>query len=177
MLYSEFQLQVSDGIKLFAREWKAENTQKGVLCLVHGLGEHSGRYAHVAEIVTSSGYSMLAFDLRGHGMSHGKPGHAVSYDILMDDIGILIDEASRRFPGHPCFLYGHSMGGNLVLNYALRRKPYLTGVIATSPWLRLATAPPSAAVMLAKLLDIIYPSFTQSNRLQPSDLCHESGTV
>ena len=68
---------------------------------------------------------------------------------LMDDIASFSQQADQRYAGLPRFLYGHSLGGNLVLNYALRRKPDLRGVIATGPWLKLAFDPPPSQVTLA----------------------------
>ena len=87
---------------------------KAIVCLVHGLGEHSGRYAHVAAALNDAGYALLGFDLRGHGKSGGPRGHTPSYETLMDDIGRLLAEAGQRYPGQPQFLYGHSLGGNLA---------------------------------------------------------------
>ena len=122
MQHIEFTQQTPDGVQFYFQGWQPETPPKAVVCLVHGLGEHSGRYAHVAAALNDAGYALLGFDLRGHGKSGGPRGHTPSYDTLMDDIGRLLAEAAQRYPGQPQFLYGHSLGGNLVLNYALRRK-------------------------------------------------------
>ena len=128
----------ADGLPLVGRCWEPAGEPRAVVCLVHGLGEHSGRYAHVAAALNDAGYAVLACDKRGHGRSGGKRGHTPSYEALMTDIDLLLAQAEQRFPGKPRFLYGHSLGGNEVLNYALRRKPDLAGVVATSPGLRTA---------------------------------------
>ena len=143
MQHIEFTQQAPDGIQFYFQGWQPETPPKAVVCLVHGLGEHSGRYAHVAAALNDAGYALLGFDLRGHGKSGGPRGHTPSYETLMDDIGRLLAEAAHRYPGRPQFLYGHSLGGNLVLNYALRRKPGIGGVVATSP-ARLPHGDPSA---------------------------------
>ena len=144
MQHIEFAQQAPDGVQFYFQSWQPETPAKAIACLVHGLGEHSGRYAHVGAALNVAGYALLGFDLRGHGKSGGPRGHTPSYETLMDDIGRLLAEARQRYPGQPQFLYGHSLGGNLVLNYALRRKPGLAGVIATSPAIRTATPPPAA---------------------------------
>ena len=134
----------------YVRAWLgAARPPKAAIMLVHGHGEHVARYDHVAAALTEKGYAMLGFDLRGHGKSGGPRGHTPSYDALMDDIASFSQQTDQRYAGLPRFLYGHSLGGNLVLNYALRRKPDLHGVIATGPWLKLAFDPPASQVTLA----------------------------
>ena len=141
-----------------------------MVCLVHGLGEHIGRYVDTARVLTEAGYVLSGFDMRGHGKSEGKRGHTPSYDALMGDISLLIGESSRRFPNKQIFLFGHSLGGNLVLNYALRRGDHLQGVIATSPDLRLAFKPPVWKLFLANLMNHIWPSMHQSTGLDTDAL-------
>jgi alpha-beta hydrolase superfamily lysophospholipase len=154
----ELQLQTSDGIRLYAQGWLPKTEIKAVVCLVHGQGEHSGRYSHVATALNHAGYILLALDLRGNGKSEGKRGHAPSLEILMDDIAYLTDEATKRFPTSPRFLYGHCLGGNLVMNYVLSRRPQLAGVIASSPLLNLTFKPNRGKVMMAWVIAKIRPS-------------------
>ena len=86
------------GVQFYFQGWQPETPPKAVVCLVHGLGEHSGRYAHVAAALNDAGYALLGFDLRGHGKSGGPRGHTPSYEALMDDIGRLLDEAASAIP-------------------------------------------------------------------------------
>ncbi|MGI6532826.1 MAG: alpha/beta fold hydrolase [Bacillota bacterium] len=86
-------------------------------------GEHSGRYEHVASFFNEKGFSCIAFDLRGHGMSGGKRGHAKSYEAIMRDVDTLFEESPLGRACRAIVLYGHSLGGNIVLNYALRGTP------------------------------------------------------
>lgn len=173
MQYLEFERKSGDGLTLFVREWIPANQCAGVVCLIHGLGEHSGRYFAVAEALQREGFALLAFDLRGHGNSQGTRGHCPSYEALMADIDVMVAEVRKGFPGKPLFLYGHSLGGNLVLNYCLRRQPHLTGVVVTSPWLRLAFEPSGYLVGLAKVMNKFWPGFLQSNGLDAKDLSHD----
>ena len=177
MRYSEFTLSAPDGVQFYFQGWQPETPSKAVVCLVHGLGEHSGRYAHVAAALNDAGYALLGLDLRGHGKSGGPRGHTPSYDTLLDDIGRLLDEAAARYPGLPRCLYGHSLGGNLVLNYALRRKPSIAGVVATSPWLRLSSAPPAARMTLGRVMNRLLPAFVQSSGLDPTGLSRDPEVV
>ncbi len=134
---------------------------RGVVVLVHGFGEHSGRYSeNVVPMLLKNNLAVVCYDNIGHGISGGKRGHCPSYEVLLDVLEQVINKASNRFPQLPLYLYGHSMGGNLVLNYTMRRKPGLAGLIATSPYLRLAFAPPKWKIIVGKLLLKIIPSVT-----------------
>jgi len=144
---------------------------------VHGLGEHSGRYAHVATALNNAGYALLGFDLRGHGRSDGPRGHTPAYDVLMTDIDRLLDEAAIRYAGLPRFLYGHSLGGNLVLNHALRRKPAITGIIATSPAIRLEAPLPASQVALAKVMNKVRPGLQMANGLALEGLARDPDVI
>jgi len=177
MKHTEFKLNTFDGLSLFGQNWQPENHPKAVICLVHGIGEHSGRYVHVADRLTETGYVIFTFDLRGHGKSEGLRGHTPSYEALMQDISSLLEAANKKFPQLPLFLYGHSLGGNLVLNYVFRRQPHFKGVIATAPWLRLAFEPPASKIALGKMSNCIWPSFSQKSGLDTKALSHDLEAV
>ncbi len=162
-------IKASDGIELNGRFFMCDNPH-AVIIIQHGLGEHSERYEHVAEFFLERGYAVLIPDIRGHGLSGGKHGHAPSYKILLDDIELWLDHIEKEYPENPVFLYGHSMGGNLVLNYAIRRGEEVDGVIATSPWLKLINPPNAFVRGLASILSYIAPSVTFNNNLKTADL-------
>lgn len=167
----------ADGIDLYARGWEPEGAPRAVVCLVHGLGEHVARYENVAAALTAVGFVLFGFDQRGHGRSGGPRGHVPSYNQMMDDIALLLKQAASRYPGLPTFLYGHSMGGNEALNFSLRRKPELKGVIATGPFLRLAFQPPAVQVTLARMMNGIFPTFTQKSGLELAALSRDQKVV
>jgi alpha-beta hydrolase superfamily lysophospholipase len=164
------------GTRFYAQGWQPAQT-KAVICLVHGFAEHSGRFAHVAERLGREGYAVLAFDQYGHGHTEGPRGYSPSLDASLDSIGIILEEAATRFPGVPRFLYGHSMGGNMVLNYILRRKPKITGAIVTSPWLRLGFDPPAFKLFLAKIMNLIYPKFPEKADLDVTTVSRDKEEV
>ncbi len=166
----------SHGKTIFAQSWQAESP-KAVVCLVHGHGEHSSRYEHLATFFNQQGISVMAYDHFGHGKSEGKRGHVSSYEAVLDTIDELLAEASKRFSKLPQFLYGHSMGGNFVSNYVLKRKPDIKGVILSAPWFELAFTPSKADVFLAKIMKRIYPSFTQSSKLDATGISRDPAEV
>lgn len=174
---SEFEITAQDGIRLHFKHWKPETGSKAVVCLVHGLGEHCGRYQHVASALTGAGYAVLAFDLRGHGRSGGPRGHADSSERFLQDIDFLLAEAENRHPGEPRFLYGHSLGGVLVLFYTLRRKPRLAGVIATSPGLRTSLVEQKLKVTFAKLMASILPKLALPTGLDADLISHDPQVI
>jgi alpha-beta hydrolase superfamily lysophospholipase len=161
---------------LYARSWKPENP-KAVVVLVHGHGEHINRYQHVAEAFTGAGYALQGFDLRGHGQSAGQRGHTPAYDNLMEDIADFIADAQKRYPGLPVFLYGHSMGGNQVINYVLRFPQGLKAVIATGPWLKLAFDPPAFQAWMAKVINGLAPAMSFDSTLDQSFLARDPEVV
>jgi len=170
---SFFLIPYRQGNSFFASEWSPDGDPKGVIVLIHGLSDHSGRYGHVGTFFASNGYTMIITDLRGHGRSFGKRGHFPHFDVIMDDVAIFLDAARRRHPTVPIVLYGHSMGGNIVLNYLIRRKPVVAGAVVTSPWLRLNFNPPLLMVILATLVNKVFPSVSRPDGVIPSYLSHD----
>jgi alpha-beta hydrolase superfamily lysophospholipase len=169
--------QSADGLPLVGRCWQPDTEPRAVVCLVHGLGEHCGRYSHVAAALNAAGYAVLACDQRGHGRSGGQRGVTPSYEALMADIDRLLAQAEQRFPGRPRFLYGHSLGGNEVINYALRRSADLAGVISTSPGLRTAFKPPALQLAAGKIMNRLYPAFTMPNGLELAALSRDPAVI
>ncbi|MEI6434039.1 MAG: lysophospholipase [Bacteroidota bacterium] len=170
---TEFKISSCKGQSFYAREWSPDEESRGVIVLIHGLSEHAGRYSHVGAFFAGSGYTVMVADLRGHGKSFGKRGHFPSIQRVMDDITLFIEEARKRHPGLLIFLYGHSMGGNFVLNYLIRNQPDVAAAVVTSPWLRLTFAPPHYKVILARMVNKAFPSMTQPDGVIPSFLSHD----
>lgn len=173
MKHTTFSLTTYDNLQLFGQAWLTDNAPQALFCLVHGMGEHSSRYAPLAEYLVQHGISVVSFDHRGHGKSDGKRGHAPHYEAIMKAMDSFMDYATTLVPNAPVFLYGHSMGGNVVLNYALRRNPAIKGVIASAPWLHLAFEPSKFNLFLAKIMIHIYPSLTQSTKLDVTSISRD----
>lgn len=152
--------------ELFGQYWKPQ-VAKAVVVLVHGMGEHSGRYVEsVVPYLLKNNYAVIAYDQFGHGKSKGKRGHCPSYNALLESLELVINKGKQLFIDLPVFLYGHSLGGNIVINYALRKQPSIRGVIATSPFLKLAFNPPKWKVALGKFMLFVYPSITMPSEIE-----------
>jgi len=171
MTHKEFNFNIYK-IEFYGQYWQANNT-KAVVVLVHGMGEHSGRYKHVAKKMTENDFSVVAFDHFGHGKTAGKRGHNPSFEAVLESISKTVEIAKQLFPNVPIFLYGHSMGGNAVINYSLKKANDLKGIIATSPFLKLAFEPPKIKLVVGKLLQKIAPSITMGNELNVNDISRE----
>lgn len=171
--FCETILTARDRTPLFTRSAVLDQNTKikaGVL-LTHGMGEHSARYFHVAEFLAKHGYRLCAYDLRGHGRSGGRRGHIDRYEDLLDDLEIVMNHHARE--GVPLFLYGHSLGGQITLNFLQRRHPAVRGAVITSPWLRLAFQPAPWKVLLAKITLKFWPTFTQDAPDDPAQLSRD----
>lgn len=166
-----------DGSEMFAQSWAPEEKPKAVVCLVHGLGEHSGRYAHVGEAFAEAGFALAGFDLRGHGKSSGPRGHIPSLAAVMGDIQLFCQQLEERYPGLPQFLYGHSMGGILVLAYPTFKSNTLRGVIATGPALRTPVLEQKFKISLAKALGSLMPTMTIPTGLEVQYISRDSQVV
>jgi len=160
---------ISGKVKIFAQRWQPFSEVKGIICLVHGLGEHGSRYEEWAYRFTEHGYVIYSIDLPGHGHSAGKRGHG-KYETLIDTVKTMVMKAREAYPGRPLVLYGHSMGGNLVLNYASRPNAEIDGLISTSPWLELVHRPGPLKIMLAKIVRFFYPAFVMPTGLEATQM-------
>lgn len=176
-LSTSFQVTTSDGLQLAGLFYTPVGEPKGVLVFIHGMGEHFGRYAHVADYFQRIGYAVAGMDLRGHGRSQGKRGHTPSYNHLLDDIDLLLEKTREQFPGLPVFLYGHSMGGNLAANYVLRRKPQLAGLILTGSYFTLAFEPPKWKMHLARFMTGLFPALTLPTGIELAALSKDPAVV
>jgi alpha-beta hydrolase superfamily lysophospholipase len=110
-------LTTHDGLRLHLRHWPAGVAARGMVVLVHGLGEHSGRYEHVAAFLTAAGWHVMSFDHRGHGRSEGVRGQLGQPDDMLRDLSLVIDAARRRHLAGPLILLGHSMGGLVAARF------------------------------------------------------------
>jgi alpha-beta hydrolase superfamily lysophospholipase len=178
MIHFETKWKSSDGLDIFAQGWNPDTSPtRAVVCLVHGIGEHTLRYLNVAEAFTKEGYVLFGADLRGHGRSGGPRGHFPSIEVVLQDIDLLIEHAHELHPDLPLILYGHSLGGILVLHYGLKRKPDVKGVIATSSPLHTALEEQQVKVMAAKILGSLLPTFTIPSGLDVNALSHDREVV
>lgn len=153
MKHLETSYTTHDGLKLYLQAWMPESP-KASLLLVHGLGEHSGRYAPMVERLLESGVAVFTFDGRGHGKSvDGKPdAFFASYRDYLEDIDRLYEKVVGYFPSIPSFLFGHSMGGGLVAAYVIDYQPKAVGVILSSPAIKEAEGTSKLLIAVSGLI-------------------------
>ncbi|MEU6586727.1 lysophospholipase [Nocardia sp. NPDC046763] len=119
--------------RVFWQAWLPDGEPRAVAVIVHGYAEHSGRYAHVAQRLTESGFAVYALDHTGHGKSEGPRANVVSLDTAADNVRTMLATATGRHPGLPSFLIGHSMGGLTTAYLATRDQPEVTGIVLSAP--------------------------------------------
>lgn len=169
------QLSAADGTKLHVTDYMLPAAQaRGSIVLMHGLGEHSGRYRHLAGFFNECGLSVRAYDHRGHGRSQGKRGDVINGDPMLQDAQIVIDDFATRYT-EPPFLFGHSMGGLFATRFALARLSPLRGLILSSPALALRLS--AFQGKLLKVLHRLTPSLGVPNGLSPTFLSHDAKVV
>jgi len=173
----DFNIKLSNGQVLKGIIKSPGENAKAVIVLVHGVGEHILRYNYWAELFMKEGIALTGVDLPGHGRSEGRRGNIKSYRLVDEMIGILIDSCRKTFPGIPVYLYGHSLGGGIVLSYLLRINPKIKGAIVTSPWLRLSFEPPNIKVILASVMNKILPGLTQPSGLNVNHISHDGAVI
>ena len=151
----EYSLTSADGTQLAGRHWPVESP-KAVMALVHGFGEYSGRYAPMAMHLNALDIAVVALDMRGHGKSEGKRGVIQSYDDFRADLAALLTKTQALYPETQRVLYGHSMGGGIVLDHGSRKIDDLP-IIASAPLITLTDPMPGALRGFAKLMGKIMP--------------------
>lgn len=143
------------------------------MVLVHGLGEHSSRYGHVAGALVGRGLAVAGWDLRGHGRSSGTRGDVATGEVLVDDLAAVC--ARAREDGVPLFIFAHSLGGQVALRLLERDAAVCRGAVIASPWLRLAFNPPWWKLLLARLAMGVWPGFVQTREMRADRLSRDAG--
>lgn len=158
-------------VKLAGYEWKGEQTEYAV-CLVHGIGEHAGRYDRIGKAFNEQQIALVGMDLRGHGLSPGPRGHTSPRDSILLDIDRLIEYTRRGYPDIPVFLYGHSMGGNIALDYRKRGRlrSIPEGYIVTSPWIILQRKIPRYLYEFSRAISWVKPDFQMNSGIKDDAL-------
>lgn len=172
----ELSLSAADGTPLFVADWPTASAAAagGGIVLMHGLGEHCGRYAHVARFFNDCGFSVRAYDHRGHGRSGGARGDVPDGDTLVQDAKTVIDDFAQNLSAPPLLL-GHSMGGLFAACYATRALSPLRGLILSSPALSIRLG--RAQKLLLRVLGAIAPGFGIPNGLESRYLSHRQAVV
>lgn len=178
------EIRASDGyvdgvgnVRLYYRSWEAPSA-RAALIVVHGLGEHSGRYAAFAEALAGYGISTFVLDHRGHGLSEGRRGHTPRFGTFLQDLDRFRREVHGLIDfGLPLFLFGHSLGGLIALRYLEEYDSTFHGGIISSPWLATAIDVPRWKINASGLLNRILPALPFATGLDPADLSRDPEIV
>lgn len=178
IVHKEGRRRTRDGVDLYWQRWLPD-APRGLLLIVHGLFEHSGRHLNVARYMTRAGWGCYGFDLRGHGLSSGPRVHVNRFDDFIEDLQTVRAMIVELHPGLAVFPVGHSHGGLVVLLDALRGAPSAPGIVISSPLLQFhaATRPSAVLVLLARVLSVLWPSMLFPVRIDPAGLSHDKQVV
>lgn len=166
-------LTMADGLPLFVRDWPLEQP-RGAVLLVHGLGEHSGRYMHLAAWFNRRGYAVRGYDQRGHGRTPGQRGALRHADDLLTDLTAVYRAYARDLSGAPLLL-GHSMGGLVALRTVLDDRVAPPALVLSSPALR--SWEPSWRIHLARMLARVAPRLPLRNHPPSAKASHDPRVV
>ncbi len=167
------QLTTPDGTRLHVTDFLIPEGRGGVV-IMHGIGEHSGRYRHVVKTLNGAGWSVRTYDHRGHGQSEGTRGDVnAASDLLMDGKAAIDDFADRI--GAAPILLGHSMGGLFAAHFALARLAPLKGLVLSSP----ALSVPLTVVqrLMLKIMHAVAPHVGVPNGLDAAHLSHDAQVI
>jgi alpha-beta hydrolase superfamily lysophospholipase len=162
---------------IYFQTWDPATAPIGCILIVHGLGEHCGRYDHVAKWFNNKGYLVQSFDLPGHGKSDGVRGHIESFTSTHAIINHFISQLTEAHPDMPMILYGHSMGGEIVLHYGFSNSQYVDGIISSSPGLIPGNPPSPVIIALSQILQKIMPKNQIDNNLPLEGLSRDQKVI
>ena len=177
MEHREGVFQGIGGLELYWQSWRPENAPRAILAIVHGFGEHSGRYMNVVGQFILQGYAVYGFDHRGHGRSPGQRGHINSWGEYRGDVKNFLRLISDQVPDRPVFMWGHSMGALIALEFFLHDPAGLRGaIISGAPLDPVGVAKP-LLVLIARILSRVWPRFSLPLGLDTKALSRDSEVV
>jgi alpha-beta hydrolase superfamily lysophospholipase len=177
MKHSEGTFRGAGGLDLYGQCWQDAREPQAIVAIVHGHGEHGGRYMNVVRSLLSHGCAVCAFDHRGHGRSRGQRGHINSWSEYREDVGSFLFWIADRENHRPVFLMGHSMGALVALDYVLRGSGGIAGAIISGAPIEPAGVAKPALVLLSRLLSRAVPRFPLRLALDTSALSRDAAAV
>jgi len=155
--HNEGIFEAADGFKLYKQSWFPNSEPKAIVIIVHGYAEHSGRYAHVGEYLVEHDYVVETFDLRGHGKSEGRKTYVKSFDEYLKDLDQFLMSTREKYPEKPIFLFGHSMGGAIVVLFAITRQPKVKGLLLSGASLKISDDISPLMLRLSPIIGSLFP--------------------
>ncbi|HLG17775.1 MAG TPA: lysophospholipase [Blastocatellia bacterium] len=173
MCYTEQTITSEDGLRLHVRRSEAVYPRAETV-LVHGFGEHCGRYALLTEHLIGQGYSVTAYDHRGHGLSEGLRGHVDRFRLYEDDLNCVIASVRDRAGSRSLFIIGHSLGGLIALRYLASAAVDITGAVLSAPLLGIAAGIPTHKLLIAKIASRLAPRLRLDNGIDTKALSRDA---
>lgn len=152
-------LKTSDKLTLFTQSWVPDDKPRAIVLIVHGYGEHSTRYTHVADALVNASYAVYTLDHRGHGKSEGLQAYFASLDDAVKDLRAYFETIQRQHPGQKIFVYGHSMGSLISLAFTLKYQPDVAGLIITGTALTGEETVAAPLIAIGKVVQRFIPTF------------------
>jgi lysophospholipase len=164
------------GPKLYARSW-GDDPNLPAVAIIHGLGDHSGRWERVGRVLASRGFAAYAIDLPGHGRSEGKRGHVRSWEDYRTAVTRWLDPLRQGGGGRRWALLGHSLGSLIALDWASRNPEKVDALVLSAPPFELSLRPAALKVHAARIIGLLWPGFSQGNQIPPSLLSHDPEVI
>ena len=163
--HQEGQFVGADGFNLYYQSWHPHGKTKAIVIIVHGLGVHSDIFENIVDFLVDRNYGVYGFDLRGHGRSSGQRGYINSWSEFREDLKALLKLVAQKESNLPLFLLGQSLGGTIALDYALRFRDQLQGLILLSPALKVGISP--LKIVIGRILSKLLPGFALDTGISP----------
>ena len=164
------------GVKHYYQSWLPDRDVKALLLIVHGLGEHCGRYQNVVEYFVPLGYGVYSFDLIGHGKSEGMREYVERFEDYTDTLTIFLNMVKEWQEGKPIFLMGHSMGGLITPFYHIDHQDTFRGSIISAPFVKIGDNITQTTIFMSKILAKLMPKIGVQE-LDPTGLCSNPDVV
>jgi alpha-beta hydrolase superfamily lysophospholipase len=160
-------ITAKDGIKLHVERFLARGAPRAAVVMIHGFSAHCGAFRHVAGALAAGGFTVTAFDCRGHGLSEGRHGYVRRFTDYDDDLGLVIDRARSLSPGLPLAIVAHSHGVTVTLDYLFRGAGTCDALVAAAPFLALKMPVPLYKRIFAPIAGAVWPTLAMSNQIEP----------
>lgn len=166
-------LTAADGTQIYWRRYPALSP-RGEIVIIHGFGEHSGRYEALIKHLIGHNYSVTAYDHRGHGKSAGLYGHVDRFTDYEDDLELIVTSVQNRYQPKKLFLVGHSMGGLVALRYLTKPRAGISGAVISAPLVAIAAKVPTSKLLIAKVGAKLFPRLRMPNEINPAVLSRDA---
>jgi alpha-beta hydrolase superfamily lysophospholipase len=164
-------LTTFDGLELHVERFAAPATPRAAVVMIHGFSAHCGGFRHVADAISRAGFTVTAFDCRGHGRSQGRHGYVKHFSDYGDDLGRVIARARGLSPHLPLAVAAHSHGVAVTLDALFRGAIAIDALVAAAPYLALKMPVPLYKRAIAPVLAAVWPTLAMSNQIEPALTC------